>query len=66
LIITSDRYRDQPRNREDCLKKLKDILTQAIAVPKPRRPAKPTRSSVRRNKESKKHQSEKKRLRRDF
>src|SRR4051794_18352639 len=37
LIITSQRYRDQERNREDCLEKLRAIILQALAVPKARK-----------------------------
>src|SRR3954454_23248820 len=30
LIITSQRHRDQERNREDCLEKLRAIILQAL------------------------------------
>ena len=64
LVIMSDRFRDQPRNREDCLTKLAATLAQASFVPKKRRKTKPSYSSQRRDQESKKRQSEKKRQRR--
>src|SRR5882757_6381746 len=42
FVLTSQRYRDQERNRLDCLEKLREILTEAAAIPKKRRPTKPT------------------------
>jgi ribosome-associated protein len=45
MIITSQRYRDQERNREDCLEKLRNLLLQALTVPRQRRPTRPTRGS---------------------
>ncbi len=47
VIITSQRYRDQERNREDCLEKLKAMIVQATFVPKPRKKTRPTRGSQR-------------------
>lgn len=45
LIVSSQRFRDQERNRGDCLDKLRQLLLQAATVPRPRRPTRPTRSS---------------------
>ncbi|MFL5245894.1 MAG: alternative ribosome rescue aminoacyl-tRNA hydrolase ArfB [Gemmataceae bacterium] len=45
LVLSSQRYRDQERNREDCLEKLREIVSQAATLPKRRRPTKPTRGS---------------------
>src|SRR6266436_1967483 len=45
LVLNSQRYRDQERNRLDCLEKLRDMIVQAAAPPKPRRPTRPTRGS---------------------
>jgi ribosome-associated protein len=45
FVLTSQRYRDQERNRLDCLEKLRELLTAAAAIPKKRRPTKPTRGS---------------------
>jgi len=45
LILTSQRYRDQERNRQDCLDKLRDMIVRATFVPRPRRAGKPTRAS---------------------
>ncbi len=45
LLLTSQRYRDQGRNLEDCLRKLRELVLQALRPPKVRRPTKPTRAS---------------------
>jgi ribosome-associated protein len=45
LLITSQRYRDQERNRLDCLEKLRQMLRAAAVPPKARRKTKPTRGS---------------------
>jgi ribosome-associated protein len=64
LVIASDRFRDQKRNKEDCIEKLVELLERAAAVPKPRKNTKPTRSSQRKKKRLKAEASEKKALRR--
>lgn len=63
IIVASDRFRDQGRNREDCLEKLREILTDAAAPAKIRKKTRPTFSSKRKTGEQKKRNSEKKRLR---
>jgi ribosome-associated protein len=45
LVVTSQRFRDQDRNRQDCLEKLAEMIREATFVPKPRRPSKPSRAS---------------------
>src|ERR1700694_5744289 len=45
LIITSQRFRDQERNRIDCLEKLDSVIGRASVRPKPRKPTRPTRGS---------------------
>jgi ribosome-associated protein len=64
LIITSQLTRDQDRNCEDCLAKLRAILLQALVVPKARKKTKPSRGSKRRRLEGKKRRSEVKQGRR--
>lgn len=64
LLLTSQRYRDQERNREDCLQKLAEIVTAATRVPKVRKKKKPTRASKERRLAAKKHRSEVKKQRR--
>lgn len=57
LIITSQQTRDQDRNREDCLEKLRAILLQALIVPKVRKKTRPSRGSKRRRLQEKKRRS---------
>lgn len=45
LIVTSQRFRDQERNKQDCLEKLRNMIIQASIMPKPRKPSKPTRAA---------------------
>jgi ribosome-associated protein len=45
LILTSQRYRDQDRNREDCVDKLRAMIMQAAIPPKVRRPKKLSRAA---------------------
>ncbi len=45
LVLTSQRYRDQERNRQDCLDKLREMLARAAVRPKVRRKTKPSRGS---------------------
>jgi ribosome-associated protein len=58
ILIRSEEFRDQDQNRSSCLKKLQALLQKALFVPKKRVATKPTRSSVRKRLDSKKHQSE--------
>nr|WP_276599805.1 alternative ribosome rescue aminoacyl-tRNA hydrolase ArfB [Nannocystis sp. SCPEA4] len=48
LVITSERTRDQGRNLDDALAKLRVLLEAAQRQPRPRRPTRPTRGSVER------------------
>ena len=46
LVLTSQRYRDQERNRQDCLEKLRALVLQAAVVPKVRKKrTKPSRAA---------------------
>jgi ribosome-associated protein len=64
FLVVSQVYRDQPRNREDCLLKLAEMVRAALVVPKARRATKPTKGSQRRRLEDKKRQGERKSARR--
>lgn len=64
LILTSQMSRDQNRNVEDCLARLKEMLLAVTRKPVARRPTKPSRGSHRRRLEAKRIQSAKKRHRR--
>jgi len=63
LIVTSDRFRDQKQNKDDCVEKLRKLIEEALAVPKVRRKTKPTRGSQKRKLDGKNRDGEKKRLR---
>ncbi|MEX2138541.1 MAG: alternative ribosome rescue aminoacyl-tRNA hydrolase ArfB [Pirellulales bacterium] len=64
LVLSSQRYRDQRRNEEDCLEKLHAMLTAVARPPKRRKKTKPTRASIERRKEQKRETSHKKQGRR--
>jgi ribosome-associated protein len=64
LVISSDRYRDQPRNRDDCVQKLKTTIAAALRVPKTRKPTKPSRAAKQRRLASKQQHAAKKQSRR--
>ncbi len=54
LVLSSQRFRDQPRNRQDALDRLLALIREAAAPPPPkRRPTKPTLGSKVRRLESK-------------
>lgn len=57
VVISSQRFRDQERNRQDCLDKLRDLLLQAAARPRPRKPTRPSRGSQVRRVEAKRRRS---------
>ena len=63
ILIRSQKFRDQNRNREDALEKLSKLLRQALYVPKKRLATKPTRASLEKRIESKKRVGEKKQSR---
>ena len=48
VVIKAQRYRSQDRNRDDALARLQQLVDAAAAVPAPRRPTRPSRSSQRR------------------
>lgn len=45
VILTSQKYRDQYRNVEDCIEKLKMMVDLVAKPPTPRRPVKPSRAA---------------------
>jgi ribosome-associated protein len=65
LLLMSQRFRDQERNRQDCLEKLRAIVTTATIVPKVRKKKKPTRASKERRLAAKKHRAAVKKQRRN-
>ena len=64
LLIASQGSRDQGRNVEACLEKLREIVLAVAKPPKVRRPTRPTRSSQVRRVDDKVRRSETKRTRR--
>jgi ribosome-associated protein len=48
LVITSQRFRDQGRNTADCIEKLRAMLVEVAAPPRPRRKTRPGRRAVER------------------
>jgi len=48
FILSSERFRDQPKNVADCLEKLQALLLSIATAPKPRRAVKPTKAAKRR------------------
>ena len=57
FLLSSQRYRDQERNRLDCLDKLRAFVLQATAVPKVRKKTKASRASKERRLAAKKHRA---------
>jgi ribosome-associated protein len=57
LILTSQQHRDQERNRQDCLEKLRSMILQAAVTPRKRRPTRPTRGSKERRIQAKKRRA---------
>jgi len=63
LVMSSDTHRDQPRNRADVLERLRQLLAEAVAVPKRRRPTAPTAAARERRLAAKRARSRRKRER---
>jgi len=59
LQLSSSQHRSKERNKQDCIKKLKSLLTEkAFFEAKKRHATKPTRSSVKKRLDSKRKHSE--------
>ena len=65
ILIVSQLTRDQGRNLDDALDKLRQLILRALVRPTPRRPTRPTRASKERRLTAKRHHSERKQGRRD-
>lgn len=63
VLVSSERHRDQFRNRQDAIKKLAKVLREALKRPKTRVLTKPSRASKQRRKKDKQAHSKKKRER---
>jgi ribosome-associated protein len=60
VVISSQEYRDQERNREACGEKLATMVRAALVVPTPRKKTKPSKAAKRRRVEDKRRLSAKK------
>lgn len=64
LLVSSQRYRDQVRNVDDCLEKLRQMLATVAAPPRRRKPTRPSRAAKARRLDEKRQKSQKKQRRR--
>lgn len=64
LVVTSQRYRDQKMNIDDCLQKVAAMISDVLNPPPPRKATKPTRASKIKRLEGKQIASVKKESRR--
>ena len=64
LVIASQRFRDQRRNVQDCLEKLRAMLASVTTAPVRRKRTRPSRGSIERRLQSKRASSLKKSQRR--
>jgi ribosome-associated protein len=63
VVIKAQQHRSQDQNRDEAMARLRALVAQAAARPKPRRPPRPTRASKRRRLEGKKRRGALKALR---
>ena len=64
LVLSSQTHREQARNVADCCHKLRDLVLAVLTPPRSRKKTRPTRSSVERRLQQKRHQGERKQNRR--
>jgi ribosome-associated protein len=64
LVIQGQRFRDQERNKQDCLDRLRDMILTALHRPRPRKATRPSRASRERRLEAKREQARRKAHRR--
>ncbi len=64
VVIQSQKYRDQERNKEDCLLKLAEMIRLALVEPTVRKATKPSKGAKRRRLADKRRASAKKQSRR--
>lgn len=65
IILTDSSSRSQHANRQACLAKLRLMIVEAMNRPKRRRPTKPSRASIQRRLDSKRHRAKRKSERRE-
>lgn len=64
IVIHGQQFRDQARNTEDCLERLRQMLAAVASAPKSRKPTRPSRSSRERRLSEKRVKSSRKQHRR--
>ena len=64
IVIKAQTHRSQDMNRKEAIDRLKRMLERALLRKKPRKPTRPTRSSVKKRLESKQQRGKLKNLRR--
>src|SRR5947208_1159966 len=64
VLIASQEFRDQERNRQSCEEKLAEMIREALVAPTPRKKTKPSKGAKRRRVADKRIQSAKKQSRR--
>lgn len=64
LLLDSDEHRSQLANRRACLKRLRALVAEALAGPRPRKPTRPSRASKERRLAEKRQRGKKKESRR--
>ena len=64
VVISSQEYRDQERNRLACEEKLAEMVRAALVEPTPRKKVKPSKAAKKRRVADKRRQSAKKQSRR--
>ena len=64
VLISSQEYRDQERNRQACEEKLAEMVRASLVEPTPRKKTKPSKAAKRRRVADKRRQSAKKQARR--
>jgi ribosome-associated protein len=65
IIITDSSSRSQQANKQACVAKLRLMVVEAMNRPKRRRPTKPSRGSIQRRLDTKKHRAKRKSERRE-
>ena len=63
LVLYSQTHRDQEKNIQDCLQRLKQMILDVATAPRKRKPTRPTLASKRRRLDNKKARSRTKKLR---
>ena len=64
LVVTSQRFRDQPRNLEDARERVAELVRRALVVPRKRRSTRRTKASKEKRLDAKRREGRKKAERR--